>query len=590
MKQRFFFFTPLFSIGMPVIVICLLFALHFAQATVKGPTGKQNCFNSRGEPAIAACRELLKADDDNLKVMKRLSDMLTELERFDESLDILDRARQLYPSNKRIAHKIKVTKSMEAEKILFAEEEESAAKNARQKISKTNAKVSRLLCLRLKGNKGLDACQKALKNDPEDSALHQAYADLLAAAGRKSEADKAYKIAQKLHSAGSAPAKTIPKYQKKSVNLAKNGKSPTTGSGSNTPAKSVPKHLENSVTLAKNSERPITAGPSSSTPIKSVPKPQKKPVKPGKSGESHSIAAAGSGSIADKLRELKTLYDQKLIDENDYTHRKNALMDQTFGKVRTKSSKQKAKTADTQPRIKYGEYHALVIGIQNYKHLTKLEMAQNDVAEVSKLLEIEYGFRVVLLKDPTRRQILMALGKMRRTLKENDNLLIYYAGHGWLDRDADTGYWMPVDAASDNDIDWLSLNSVTSAARAIPAKHLMIVADSCFSGKLTRGLHIEMKQRDHLSKMASRRTRVVLTSGGLEPVLDAGGGKHSVFAAAFLEILRENKKVIDGTTLFSRLRRTVMLKASQTPEYSDIRRAGHEGGDFLFVHKSYMES
>jgi hypothetical protein len=29
----------------------------------------------------------------------------------------------------------------------------------------------------------------------------------------------------------------------------------------------------------------------------------------------------------------------------------------------------------------------------------------------------------------------------------------------------------------------------------------------------------------------------------------------------------------------------VVLNADQTPQYSDIRRAGHDGGDFLFVRK-----
>ena len=84
--------------------------------------------------------------------------------------------------------------------------------------------------------------------------------------------------------------------------------------------------------------------------------------------------------------------------------------------------------------------------------------------------------------------------------------------------------------------------------------------------------------------MAGKRARVVLTSGGLEPVLDSGGkGGHSVFAAAFLQALRQNEKIMDGTTLFTQIRRPVMLNASQSPEYADIRQAGHEGGDFLFV-------
>lgn len=76
----------------------------------------------------------------------------------------------------------------------------------------------------------------------------------------------------------------------------------------------------------------------------------------------------------------------------------------------------------------------------------------------------------------------------------------------------------------------------------------------------------------------------MISSGGLEPVIDSGGkGLHSVFASAFLDALKENKDIMDGAQLFNKLRRPVMLNSDQTPEYSDIRKAGHDGGEFLFL-------
>jgi hypothetical protein len=83
--------------------------------------------------------------------------------------------------------------------------------------------------------------------------------------------------------------------------------------------------------------------------------------------------------------------------------------------------------------------------------------------------------------------------------------------------------------------------------------------------------------------MARKRSRTVLTSGGLEPVLDAGGSGHSVFAKAFLKALAENRTIIDMDSLYETIRRHVVLNAEQTPLYSDIRFAGHEDGDFIFV-------
>jgi len=95
-------------------------------------------------------------------------------------------------------------------------------------------------------------------------------------------------------------------------------------------------------------------------------------------------------------------------------------------------------------------------------------------------------------------------------------------------------------------------------------------------------------ERDtYLARIVQKRSRTVLTSGGLEPVADSGGGgEHSVFAKAFLTVLQDNRDVLDGQQLFHLIRRPVILNAAQTPEYTDMRYAGHEGGDFLFVRPS----
>ncbi|MCP3889989.1 MAG: caspase family protein, partial [Desulfobulbaceae bacterium] len=231
-----------------------------------------------------------------------------------------------------------------------------------------------------------------------------------------------------------------------------------------------------------------------------------------------------------------------------------------------------------------GAYHALIIGNNNYQHLPKLKTAENDARAMASLLKSKYQFSVKLTLNATRANILKALTKYRRLMTDKDNLLIYYAGHGWLDNDADQGYWLPVDAANDDPTNWLSNASITSALRAIRAKHVMVVADSCYSGKLARGVHIRLKSSDYYTKILSKKARTVMASGGLEPVTDDGGkGKHSIFASALIEALNDNKDIIDATTLFSQIRRPVMLNSDQTPEYSDIRKAGHDGGDFVFV-------
>ncbi len=83
--------------------------------------------------------------------------------------------------------------------------------------------------------------------------------------------------------------------------------------------------------------------------------------------------------------------------------------------------------------------------------------------------------------------------------------------------------------------------------------------------------------------MTKQRARTALVSGGLEPVQDDGVDGHLVFAKAFLNVLGENTGVMDGQELFDRIKRPVVVNADQTPQYSDIRLAGHDGGDFLLV-------
>lgn len=231
----------------------------------------------------------------------------------------------------------------------------------------------------------------------------------------------------------------------------------------------------------------------------------------------------------------------------------------------------------------FGAYHAVVIGINAYKNLSKLKTAIADGRAVAETLRDQYGFSVRLLENPTRGDILDTFDGMRDSLTESDNLLIYYAGHGWLDPQSGRGYWLPVDARTDRRSKWVSNADLTDALHALFAKHVMVVADSCYSGTLTRSIKVPDRGPNYLRRIAATRARVVLSSGGLEPVEDGGGGKHSVFAAQFLAALRANTGVLDGTQLFDRVRRNVMLRADQTPQYSDIRKAGHEGGDFLFV-------
>lgn len=245
--------------------------------------------------------------------------------------------------------------------------------------------------------------------------------------------------------------------------------------------------------------------------------------------------------------------------------------------------------------VAFGNYHALVIGNNNYRQLKKLRTAVYDAREVARILDTNYGFKVTLLLDADRYQILSALNQLRETLTEKDNLLIYYAGHGELDAKNQRGHWLPVDAEAGSTANWISNVAITDILNSMNVQQLLVVADSCYSGTLTRSatsnLPAGVSEAERLrviQLMGTKKSRMVLTSGGVEPVLDTTGGVHSVFAQTFIELLRSNVGVLPGQDMHRLLYVKVTAMASriegqQIPEYAPIKYAGHEAGDFVFV-------
>jgi hypothetical protein len=257
-----------------------------------------------------------------------------------------------------------------------------------------------------------------------------------------------------------------------------------------------------------------------------------------------------------------------------------------------------AVSAEKKIRIRpedFGVYHALVIGNNAYRHLPRLSTAVSDARGIAELLQRKYGFRVELLLDATRYDILAALNRYRKNLTQQDNLLIYYAGHGELVEENQRGYWLPVDADSDSDVNWLPNYQVTDILNITAATQVLVVADTCYAGAMTRSTHARLEsgktaeeQYNWLRTIAQKRSRRVITSGELKPILDSGGGGHSVFAGALLRALSGNDTVMEGLLLYRQLAELVTssserLGLKQVPQYAALIHAGHETGDFLFV-------
>jgi hypothetical protein len=194
---------------------------------------------------------------------------------------------------------------------------------------------------------------------------------------------------------------------------------------------------------------------------------------------------------------------------------------------------------------------------------------------------------------------MQAINDLNDIVGENDNLLIFYAGHGSRLESGknETGYWLPSNAElPPRNTFWVPNEFVTGHLARIKAKRVLVVADSCYAGLLSSEPSFLLVGNDRpqysnaefLKLKLAKRSRLLLSSGGDSPVLDGGAGSHSVFARAFLDALEQNAGVMGGPDLFLKVRDQVQTAAarmnfSQTPEFKTIKSAGHEVGDFFFV-------
>jgi uncharacterized caspase-like protein len=248
--------------------------------------------------------------------------------------------------------------------------------------------------------------------------------------------------------------------------------------------------------------------------------------------------------------------------------------------------------------LKLGRYYALVIGNQNYRRIESLKTPLSDAQRVAKILKDKYGFSVSVVDDADDVAMLAALNQFDATLKPEDNLLIYYAGHGArlpaVNR-LQIGYWLPVNAdPPPSDVLWVPTEQVTGHLARLKAKRVLVVADSCYSGLLSDDPNLRYAagtsavSLDWVRYKLPSRSRLLISSGGDAPVLDEGSAGNSVFARAFLDVLESNQGVMSAPGLFVKLQDRVRQAAArsgfkQTPEMKAIKSAGHETGDFFFV-------
>ncbi|MBY0240473.1 MAG: caspase family protein [Burkholderiaceae bacterium] len=234
---------------------------------------------------------------------------------------------------------------------------------------------------------------------------------------------------------------------------------------------------------------------------------------------------------------------------------------------------------------------AIVIGINQYTDpsIPQLDNAVPDADAVARQLEASMGYETRVLRNASRGEIVAALQNVARELDPNDSLVVYYAGHGYLrevPKGPAQGYWIPADGLASNPAKWISNADVSKLLANIPARQVMLVSDSCYSGAFSKEQKVGAAADP--SSILARRSVVVMSSGGEEPVADDGAEGHSIFAWSLMQSLKKVGQVESGSRVFDATREQVTAAYPQVPQYGAAVSAGHAaGGDYLFETRTY---
>lgn len=256
--------------------------------------------------------------------------------------------------------------------------------------------------------------------------------------------------------------------------------------------------------------------------------------------------------------------------------------------VEISSRKPNDQPTENQTSVKpTGKYYGLLLGVSNYEdHNLSLDNPAKDVIKLSEVLTSSYYFDKTQLKiliDPTRQEILSELFKLRSLITPNDNLLIFFAGHGYWDKSVEQGYWWPKDAKTNDPSFWLSNSDLREQIRGIKSGHTLLISDACFSGGIfkTRGVENLYTAPTNIQLLYKTKSRRAITSGNLSSVPD-----KSVFFDYLIKRLLENEEdFLPSQMLFNSLKTAVINNAMNIPQEGIISDSGDEGGDFIFIKK-----
>lgn len=238
--------------------------------------------------------------------------------------------------------------------------------------------------------------------------------------------------------------------------------------------------------------------------------------------------------------------------------------------------------------------NALIIGINNYEQIGEnLKSPVNDAEQLKVLLKNKYDFsNVRLLKDgiATKENIFKCIKNFQDELTENDQLLIFYSGLAI--ENENQGYWLPSDAKDKNDYASLvSTNEISEELNKLKCQQTLVITNAYFGynnfepSDFFHALDISSaNSAAAIADMNRFKGRQVITSGGIQPILDEKG-VYSEFGISLLTFLENpTSMTFDANSLYDYLTLNTENIPSQ-PEIGHLKNINHEGGQFVFQSK-----
>lgn len=222
----------------------------------------------------------------------------------------------------------------------------------------------------------------------------------------------------------------------------------------------------------------------------------------------------------------------------------------------------------------------LLIGIDKYLHSGSLGNCKRDCSELAKVLNNKYGFQEadtikIFDEQATKLNIFGILNSFAESTNNDENLIIFYAGQGFYEKSL--GYWVPYEG-DNRGYSCISNREILDLLDSIQAKHIFLIIDCCFSGAIFSGssknMNIELKE--------NLPSRMALTSGRNESVIDGPPGQGSPFASSIIKSLHLNTNhKLPVSKLALEIQKDMIVSYNQAPMFGRINTAMDKGGELI---------